>query len=647
VNPVHAHADSSFNVSPPKVSLVFRIGIVGHRPNRLKHADQNVLAERLNELISAARQEVIEYYAIQRTLYAETAPVIRALSPLAEGVDRVFAEQALMTGCELGVILPFVQAEFEQDFQPSDAMEPNSIDHFRSLLSQAQTVYELDGSREDASRAYHTAGTVVLNQSDLLIVVWDGERKNLRGGTEETFDDAIERGVPVVWIDAHAPHHWRIVTQPIRKLDGIVHGQRAALKKSQSLKELRHQVRKIIELPTASVSFMLHSTHSETKMESPVDAIGTFYDETQARFSVAFWWKLFRDAVGDFRLKSPTLRIQPYEVAVQANWRGDPRKPVAAMIDRLRPFFAWSDQLADRYANAYRSAFVVAFLTAALAVAMALGPFAMSLPEHGAGEILFTLGELLSILLILFLVFRGRKGRWHQRWLDYRLLAEIIRHQRLIAHLGGERASPKIPEHLTSYGDVGASWMAWYARGIERSLNLPHIVVDRTYLLASLEDLEAQLGGPDGQLAFHQTTASRASRIEHRLHMSEVTLLILTLSCCCQHLAQSFWPNWLHVSGHLLTFCCAFFPAVGAAIAGISNQGEFRRIAQRSASMAERLSHQLEEIRNLKQRVMNPETSSRQLSPEVASLAGDAAATMVNEVLDWRVIFQDRPLKTT
>lgn len=92
---------------------------------------------------------------------------------------------------------------------------------FRRLLSKIRTVFELDGSRDDSSPAYHSAGTIVLNQSDLLIVVWDGERKNQRGGTEETYDDAIKRGVPVIWIDGHAPHHWRIVTQPIRKLEEI------------------------------------------------------------------------------------------------------------------------------------------------------------------------------------------------------------------------------------------------------------------------------------------------------------------------------------------------------------------------------------------------------------------------------------------
>lgn len=636
----------SIGTSPPKVSLVFRIGIVGHRPNRLKHADPPVLAGRLDELISAVQQEVVRHHNVHRTLYSEAAPVIRAISPLAEGVDRMFAEQAIATGCELGVILPFPQAEFQQDFQPPDALEPDSPDRFRRLLSKARTVFELDGSRGDSSRAYHNAGKVVLNQSDLLIVVWDGERKNQRGGTEETFDDAIERGVPVIWIDAHAPHHWQIVTQPIRKLEGISPGQRAALTRSQALIELQHQVSKLIELPTAAVSGQSARHHSKSKAEAPASAIKVFYAEKQARFNFAFWWKLFRDALGDFKLKCPALRVEPYEKAVQANWPDDRSTPVAAMIDRLRPFYAWPDKLADRYADGYRSAFLMAFQAAAFAVAMALGPLAMSLAEHSSGEIAFTIGELLAILFILFLVFRGRLGRWHQRWLDYRLLAEIIRHQRLIAHLGGERAAPLVPEHWAGYGDVRASWMAWYARALERSLGLPTVVVDQTHLKASLHDLHDQLGGSYGQIEFHRTTAARSSRIEHRLHRLEVILLTLTLACCSQHLAQSFWSGWIHIPGHILTFCCGFFPAAGAALAGISNQGEFRRIAQRSESMAERLAEQLKKVQSLQQ-LDNPGAGQKQVSAEIAAVASETARTMVNEVLDWRVIFQDRPLNTT
>lgn len=315
-------------ISPPKVSLVFRIGVVGHRPNRLKHADHDLLAARLRELIAAVQQEVTDNYTAHRTLYSDAAPVIRAISPLAEGVDRMFAEQAIATGCELGVILPFPQAEFERDFQPPDALEPDSPVRFRRLLSKARTVFELDGSRDDSSRAYHNAGTVVLNQSDLLVVVWDGERKNQRGGTEETFDDAIERGVPVIWVDAHAPHHWRIVTQPIRQLEEISHGQRAALTKSHVLIELQHQVRKLIELPKAAVSGQSSHYHSKSTTEATASAIKIFYAEAQARFSFAFWWKMLRDAVGDFKLNCPASKEMQYNLPDRAVSLGWPREQV-------------------------------------------------------------------------------------------------------------------------------------------------------------------------------------------------------------------------------------------------------------------------------------------------------------------------------
>ena len=43
---------------------------------------------------------------------------MRVVSPLAEGTDRIFAEQALGLGFELCAVLPFPQAEFEKDFAP-------------------------------------------------------------------------------------------------------------------------------------------------------------------------------------------------------------------------------------------------------------------------------------------------------------------------------------------------------------------------------------------------------------------------------------------------------------------------------------------------------------------------------------------------
>ena len=56
-------------------------------------------------------------------LYAGGSPTLRALSPLAEGSDRMFAAEALSLGYSLCCPLPFAQAEYERDFAPPEALE--------------------------------------------------------------------------------------------------------------------------------------------------------------------------------------------------------------------------------------------------------------------------------------------------------------------------------------------------------------------------------------------------------------------------------------------------------------------------------------------------------------------------------------------
>lgn len=400
--------------SPPKPDMVFRVGVVGHRPNRLRSADLTALTERIRQLLRTIQEEVRRQWTAQREFYSDATPVVRIYSPLAEGVDRIFAEQGLAENCELTAVLPFAQAELERDFAEGRALESNSLERFRRLSNQAKTVFQLDGSRTDESRAYHVAGDVVLNQSDILIVVWDGERKNLRGGTEQTFDDAVDRGVPVVWIDAHAPHHWRIVTQPIRLLEGIRPGVRAALLKSFSADELRCHVQRLVCLQEPPNE---HESHGQPP-ENQQKLLCRFLAERQANCNPAFVWKFCRNFLGDYSVSLPEIKVQHYERAVEQDWPRDVGHPVNELINRLRPFYAWPDKLAERYADAYRSAFILAYSLAAAAVGLALAPLALHLQEHGAWEIVIAIGELAAIGSILALVVFGRYRNWHERWLD-------------------------------------------------------------------------------------------------------------------------------------------------------------------------------------------------------------------------------------
>lgn len=226
------------------------------------------------------------------------------------------------------------------------------------------------------------------------------------------------------------------------------------------------------------------------------------------------------------------------------------------------------------------------------------------------------------------------------------MTTELVRHLRLVAPLGGNRPFPQIPAHRATYGQPGASWMAWYVRAVERTLGLPSCVVNKAHLKACLAHLNDVVSG---QIRYHDLTAGRCHRIEKRLHSWGIAFLALTLVACVLHLLSGVWPvfhtpNWL--SPRLLTFACAFFPALGAALAGINNQAEFRRTSKRSNAMREQLELLQNQVEDLRKRIDGtPDSVRRQYSVQAVALAGDVARLLVNDVLDWRVVFLDRPLE--
>ena len=139
-------------------------------------------------------------------------------------------------------------------------------------------------------------------------------------------------------------------------------------------------------------------------------------------------------------------------------------------------------------------------------------------------------------------------------------------------------------------------------------------------------------------------TSGRCEKIDHRLHLTGVALFVLTAVCIGAHFLCMYFHEGMPSSLHermssLLTFLCAFFPALGAALAAINNQGEFTRIAKRSGAMVEHLTQLDEEAAALI--ASDPPPTSQQAT----ALALRAAQLMVDEVLDWRVVFVEHTLR--
>jgi hypothetical protein len=119
------------------------------------------------------------------------------VSSLAEGADRLAARHLLgHPGSRLVAVLPLEVDDYETDFATSASRA-----EFRDLLGRAEetVVVTPQGERD---LAYEAAGRAVLDRSDVLLAVWDGQGCQGVGGTGAIVQIARERGLPVVWVHA-------------------------------------------------------------------------------------------------------------------------------------------------------------------------------------------------------------------------------------------------------------------------------------------------------------------------------------------------------------------------------------------------------------------------------------------------------------
>lgn len=162
------------------------LGVTGHRPPTLPDEGSDVLSQRVDEVLS--------------TLTARGFGTL--VTGLAEGADRLVAGRALARGWAMQALLPMDAEPYEADFADGASRED-----FRALLARADRVEVVPSADEP----YFEQGARLVDRSQALLAIWDGEPARGPGGTGEVVVLASEAGVPVVWIHAHAPHEVRVV----------------------------------------------------------------------------------------------------------------------------------------------------------------------------------------------------------------------------------------------------------------------------------------------------------------------------------------------------------------------------------------------------------------------------------------------------
>jgi hypothetical protein len=260
----------------------------------------------------------------------------------------------------------------------------------------------------------------------------------------------------------------------------------------------------------------------------------------------------------------------------------------------------------------------------------------------GKDQAVWIVAELLVIGGILALTYQGQIRKWHQRWIDYRTLAEHLRLSRCLILFGGGSQQKAYEGHKSTYGNPANTWMYWHYRAIERATGLPTLKFDSDFLISCKEIWKDGL--IQSQIDYHHSSFKRFEKMDERLHQTGSFLFVATLIACILHLAHLWLEhdprlNWIpENAGMWMTLLCAFLPALGAAFAAIRNHSEVQRLAQRSKAMEEtlvQLQKNMDEV---------PTSSDSLNSVKLRTHSNRVNDLMTNEMLDWRVVFQDRPL---
>ncbi len=274
------------------------------------------------------------------------------------------------------------------------------MEEFRGLLERARAgaglvLYDLDGDRGRASGVYAAAASVLLSQSDLLIVVWDGGPSAGSGGTVASLQQALEDGVPVVWIDARASHPCRLLRSPADLAATAEASPAEPPRLGPDREGLRAAVHEILDLPDPE----LRGPHGDE--DGAAAHCERYFKERRPRWNCAVAWRLFRQLHGKGRLALPSCGVAPFEESVADEW---PRtEDVGGWANgQLADHYAWAGKLAGLYADAYRSTFLLGYTLAAVAVLLALLPATLgAYLEVPWLETACVIGELVVILTIL------------------------------------------------------------------------------------------------------------------------------------------------------------------------------------------------------------------------------------------------------
>jgi hypothetical protein len=249
--------------------------------------------------------------------------------------------------------------------------------------------------------------------------------------------------------------------------------------------------------------------------------------------------------------------------------------------------------------------------------------------------------ELLALLGIALLVAANHMYRWQDRWITYRLLAELCRKQRVLAPLGWTLPVRDIAPALdagttrrpagagTSAPPLREAWVGSYFAAIRRAAPTPTGALAGPALERVREVGRAMF---ETQEAYHRERQHRSEQASQRLgHWGEAFFLVAVLGVTLRiGLDLAHAPAWM---GTAIALVCFASPAASAVFIGIRAYAEFELLATQSARMQQIMA---DAIRGLDALPLDQPLASTALGQNLMTVT----TAMLLDIEGWAQLFQ-------
>lgn len=582
-------------MKPIKTNLIINVGITGHRDVDLDEK-QNLKDICLN-ILEYISKCTYEYYYQEQDFYNIEKPKLCLISSLAEGFDQIAASVALECNYDIQCPLPFSKKDYIDDFHTEE-----SRSEYLCLLNKASAVYQIDFGRIGNDEAYLNAGTVMLDYTDILLAFWDGKPSRGAGGTADIIELAEENGIPIICIDrnftvnCNKNLNWKMI------------------------------IRKYIE------RLIIPFDESDKNKTFP-----TIYFKEETTLKKG--WQLYNNLLKLFSTKKKVNMNDQNSIMkseIEDNYSD---------FSEIKKYFNTYEIIADNraiyYSNQYHSAGIFKCIIPLLAtIALALGFYwNWAVKENIINVIGFLLQAILLYIMARFIGINADKKQWHQKFIDYRILAECLRYKPFLMSYGITLRQIRIPAYNQN---TNLSWINWYIRCIVRDYGLPNEKISEKSMNDILDLFRYDI--LDDQRNYHIEKAEKHKTIAHKLEKLSllffvlgaiVTLLRVIIHYVFIRSNIEWFPN-VHCKliriPTLFNLLSLLFPAIGSVFAAIEAQAGFKRLSERHSFMIDQLNIFISEIDELENK---PFLIKRKWITNVSE-------SMINEVCDWRVFLKSK-----